>query len=113
MDYQIELTSHKLAQQTLYLPYHYLSDQSRTHRPAQLTYGLIHDGRLVGACAFAGFPVAELFKGIFGIEDFRNYDQSGFHELSRLCIHPAQCGKACRATSGAERHQARRTGIKT
>ena len=88
MAYEIELTTNALATQTLYLPYHYLSDQSRTHRPAQLTYGLTHSGRLVGACAFAGFPVAELFKGIFGIEDFRNYDQSGFHELSRLCIHP-------------------------
>ena len=88
MDFEVGLTRHKLAQQTLYLPYHYLSDQSRTHRPAQLTYGLFHDGRLAGACAFAGFPVAELFKGIFGIEDFRNYDQRGFHELSRLCIHP-------------------------
>ena len=88
MNYNIRLIENKQAEQELYLPFHYLSDQSARHRPGQYTFGAFDGPRLVAACGFAGFPVAELFKGIWGIEDFRSFDQSGFHELSRLCIHP-------------------------
>jgi len=51
-------------------------------------FGLLEDGQLVGACVFTGFPVAELFKSIWGVDDFRGFDQSGFYELSRLVLHP-------------------------
>ena len=88
MDFEICTTTHKLAESTLYVPFHYLTDQSQRHRPAQYTFGCVHKDRLIAACGFAGFPVAELFKGIWGIQDFKNFDQTGFHELSRLCIHP-------------------------
>lgn len=88
MNYDIRLIENRQAEQELYLPYHYLSDQSTKHRPGQYTFGAFDGSRLIAACGFAGFPVAELFKGIWGIKDFRRFDQSGFHELSRLCIHP-------------------------
>jgi len=88
MNYDIRLIENRQAEQELYLPYHYLSDQSTKHRPGQYTFGALDGSRLIAACSFAGFPVAELFKGIWGIQDFRSFDQSGFHELSRLCIHP-------------------------
>lgn len=84
----IRLIENRQAERELYLPYHYLSDQSAKHRPGQYTFGAFDDSRLIAACSFAGFPVAELFKGIWGIQDFRSFDQAGFHELSRLCIHP-------------------------
>ena len=88
MNYDIRLIENRQAERELYLPYHYLSDQSTKHRPGQYTFGAFDGSRLIAACSFAGFPVAELFKGIWGIQDFKSFDQSGFHELSRLCIHP-------------------------
>ena len=88
MNYAITQISNKEAIEKLYLPFHYLTDQGQKHRPAQYVYGAFDGDKLIAACGFSGFPVAELFKGIWGIQDFRNFNQSGFHELSRLCVHP-------------------------
>jgi hypothetical protein len=88
MNYDIRLIENRQAEQELYLPYHYLSDQSAKHRPGQYTFGAFDGNRLIAACGFAGFPVPELFRSIWGVKGFKSFDQSGFHELSRLCIHP-------------------------
>lgn len=88
MNFTLKQISNQEAKSQLYLPFHYLTDQCQKHRAAQYVYGAYDNSRLIAACSFSGFPVAELFKGIWGIDDFKNYNQSGFHELSRLCIHP-------------------------
>tara|TARA_R110002012_G_scaffold321576_1_gene549929 strand:- start:1609 stop:2286 length:678 start_codon:yes stop_codon:yes gene_type:complete len=67
--------------------YHYLSKQGNKFRSGE-NFGLFDSGQLIGCCVFTGFPVAELFKGIWGIDDFRSFDQKGFWELSRLVISP-------------------------
>lgn len=72
----------------LLLKYHYLTDQSQSFRVGEYSYGIFDGNRLFGVCIFTGFPVAELFKGIWGFEDFRSMNQDGFYELSRLCISP-------------------------
>lgn len=87
MNYKIKLIDKKEAEPLL-LRYHYLTDQSQSFRTSKHCYGAFDGQHLIAVCIFTGFPVAELFKGIWGINDFRNFDQSGFYELSRLCIHP-------------------------
>lgn len=79
--------------ESILLPYHYLSDLTERFRVSQYSYGAYADGSLAAVCIFTGFPVAELFKGIWGINDFKNFDQSGFYELSRLCVHPSHQGE--------------------
>jgi len=62
--------------------YHYLSNISKGFKSG-INYGLIKDDRIVGVCIFTGFPVPELFVGMFGLP--RN-TKDGFYELSRLCL---------------------------
>lgn len=64
--------------------YHYLSNISKGFKSG-INYGLIKDGVIVGVIIFTGFPVQQLYKSIFG---YIPNDQSGFYELSRLCICP-------------------------
>lgn len=73
---------------TLLEKYHYLTDVSAGFRISKFSYGAFDNGNLVAVCIFTNFPAAELFKSIWGINDFRSVDQSGFFELSRLCVHP-------------------------
>jgi len=73
--------------------WHYLSDTSSGFKYSPYSYGVFDGQQVVSACIFTGFPVAELFKGIWGIKDFRGVDQSGFFELSRLVIDPAYQAK--------------------
>ena len=64
--------------------FHYLSGISKGFKSG-VNIGLMCNGEVVGVCIFTGFPVPELLKGIYGLP--RN-EQSGFFELSRLCLHP-------------------------
>ena len=97
MNYQIKKITKQEAEPLL-LRYHYLTDQTKTFRCSQHCYGAYHNESLIAVCIFTGFPVAELFKGIWGIKDFRSFDQSGFYELSRLCIHPQYQKEKCLAS---------------
>jgi hypothetical protein len=66
--------------------YHYLTKESRGFKTKE-NYILSHkDLGSVGVCIFTGFPVKELFYGMFGLKNYK--DQEGFYELSRLCIDP-------------------------
>jgi hypothetical protein len=69
---------------SILLKYHYLKDISKGFKSG-VNFGLLINGQLVGCCIFTGFPVPELVKGMYGLE---RSDQSGFFELSRLCIEP-------------------------
>lgn len=64
--------------------HHYLSKISRGFK-SKINFGLFLDGRIVGVCVFTGFPVPELVVGMFGLP---RTEQSGFFELSRLCLDP-------------------------
>tara|TARA_R110002020_G_scaffold304995_1_gene520814 strand:+ start:66 stop:653 length:588 start_codon:yes stop_codon:yes gene_type:complete len=66
------------------LKYHYLKDISKGFKSG-VNFGLFNGGELVGCCIFTGFPVPELTKGIYGLD---RSEQSGFYELSRLCLTP-------------------------
>lgn len=66
------------------LKYHYLKDISKGFKSG-VNFGLFNGGELVGCCIFTGFPVPELAKGIYGLD---RSEQSGFYELSRLCLTP-------------------------
>ena len=91
MDYQIKHITKKDAAPLLF-KHHYLTNISNGFRVGR-NYGAYDGGVLVAVCIFTGFPVPQLFKGIWGIEDFRHYDQEGFFELSRLCINPDYQGE--------------------
>lgn len=69
--------------------YHYLTDQSQSFRSSKHCYAAMDGEEIIAVCIFTGFPVAELFKGIWGIQNFKEFDQSNFYELSRLCILPS------------------------
>ena len=57
-------------------------------------YGLFSGGKdSVTACNWFAENYPELFKGIWGVKDFRNYNQEGFFELSRLCLNPDYQGE--------------------
>lgn len=88
-DIQIKTVTKKEAE-SLLLPFHYLTDCTKNFRTSAYSYGAFDGEALVAVCIFTNFPVAELFKGIWGINDFRSFDQFGFYELSRLCIHPSR-----------------------
>lgn len=64
--------------------HHYLSGKSKGFKSG-VNFGLIHKGRVVGACIYTGFPVPELAVGLFGLA---RADQDGLWELSRLCLDP-------------------------
>lgn len=69
--------------------YHYLSKISSTFRISPTSYGAFTpSGNLVGVCIFTNFPAPELFKSIWGFDKFREMNQRGFFELSRLCLDP-------------------------
>ncbi len=82
-EYSIKSISKKEASEIL-LKYHYLKDISRGFKSGY-NYGLFKNETLVGSIVFTGFPVPELVKGLFGLE---RDNQSGFFELSRLCVEP-------------------------
>ena len=63
---------------------HYLSKIQKGFKSG-LNFGLFKGDELAGVCIFTGFPVPELVKGCFGLD--RN-EQTGFFELSRLCLDP-------------------------
>ena len=65
--------------------YHYLSKESRGFKTKE-NYILMCKGNAVGVCIFTGFPVIQLFYGMFGLDKHTNQD--GFYELSRLCLDP-------------------------
>ncbi len=84
-NYSIKIGSKKECEDILNR-YHYLSKESRGFKTKE-NYILIHKSLgNVGVCIFTGFPVKELFYGMFGIES--KTDQEGFYELSRLCLDP-------------------------
>ena len=91
MDYIIKSITKDEATPLLY-SHHYLANISNGFRTGY-NYGAYDNNTLVGVCIFTGFPVAELFKGIWGVKDFRNYNQEGFFELSRLCLNPDYQGE--------------------
>lgn len=82
-EYSIKPISKKEASEIL-LKWHYLKDISKGFKSGY-NYGLFKNEKLVGSIIFTGFPVPELVKGLFGLE---RKNQSGFFELSRLCIEP-------------------------
>lgn len=68
--------------------HHYLSVKKLSKGfKCGINYALHHnvDG-VVGVIIFTGFPVPELVRGLFGLE---RTDQTGFFELSRLCLLPS------------------------
>lgn len=87
INYQIKVAT-RADVEPLLLRYHYLTDQSQNFRSSKHCYVAMDGERIIAACVFTGFPVVELFKGIWGIANFREFDQSDFYELSRLCIVP-------------------------
>lgn len=72
----------------LYKKYHYLSKIQTRHRHGTFVFGLFDFETLVGACTYSNFSVPQLFRSIFGVEDFRTFNQEGFLELSRFCLDP-------------------------
>ena len=70
---------------TILEKFHYLKDISKGFKSG-VNFGLWNNkSELVGVCIFTGLPVPELVKGMFGLD---RRDQSGFFELSRLCLRP-------------------------
>lgn len=65
-------------------PFHYLSNISKGFKSG-VNFGCFKGENLIGVAIFTGFPVPELVKGMFGLE---RSDQTGFFELSRLCLEP-------------------------
>jgi len=66
------------------LKWHYLKDISKGFKSG-VNYGLFNCGKLAGVCIYTGLPVPELVQGMYGLS---REDQSGFFELSRLCLTP-------------------------
>tara|TARA_R110002012_G_scaffold262505_1_gene444814 strand:- start:17871 stop:18467 length:597 start_codon:yes stop_codon:yes gene_type:complete len=65
--------------------YHYLTGISKGFKSGY-NFGLFVDDEVAGVCIFTGFPVAELAKGMYGLD---RSDQAGLFELSRLCLSPS------------------------
>lgn len=70
------------------LRHHYLSKQTTSFRFSSDSFVATYCGMPVALAIYTGFPVPELFKGIWGVRDFRSFDQTGFLELSRVVVHP-------------------------
>lgn len=66
--------------------HHYLSNISRGFKSG-FNVGLFRQEKIIGVCIFTGLPVAEIVSGCFGLP---RSDQSGFFELSRLVLEPAE-----------------------
>jgi hypothetical protein len=82
-NFEIKLISKNEAKGLL-KTYHYLSNISKDFRSGY-NFGCFYEKELIAVAIFTVFPVAELAKGMLGLE--RN-DQDGLFELSRLCIEP-------------------------
>lgn len=82
-DYTISLIS-KAQCADILLKHHYLKDISKGFKSG-INFGLFKSNQLVGTAIFTGFPVPELVVGMFGLP---RTEQTGFYELSRLCLIP-------------------------